>query len=149
MDLLQNNLKSPDLEKNVSQNSLCEQVALDQSQEASIQVNFVEKPIAIKKYFFIFRDRSHFRKIAGLAVLIIGAVFVMYAIHLMQTTHEAKQNVSKIANPALEEPLSAIVGDVLNKKVGEKDVQQAYFLIGAMVVLLGGGGILLYYHSKR
>lgn len=85
------------------------------------------------------------KKIVGLIVLIIGAVFVIYSIHLMQKTHEAKQNISVVAS---NEPLGAIVGDSLSKKTAENDRYQAYLLIGGMVVLLSGGGIVLLFRNR-
>lgn len=85
------------------------------------------------------------KKIVGLIILVIGAVFVIYSIHLMQKTHEAKQSISMVAS---NEPLSAIVDDALTKKIGENDRQQAYLLIGGMVVLISGGGIVLLFRSR-
>lgn len=85
------------------------------------------------------------KKIVGLIVLIIGAVFVIYSIHLMQKTYEAKQNVSVVAS---NEPLEAIVGDALTKQAGENEWYQAYLLIGGMVVLLSGGGIVLLFRNR-
>ncbi|MBS0653887.1 MAG: hypothetical protein JSR39_10245 [Verrucomicrobia bacterium] len=93
-------------------------------------------------------DLSQLKKIAGLLVLVVGAVFVAYSIHLMQKTHEAKQNVSAVASPSLEEPLGAIVGDVLTKKVSENDLKQTYLLIGGMAVLLSGSGLVFLFRSK-
>lgn len=88
------------------------------------------------------------KKIAGLMVLAVGAVFVAYAIHVMQKTHEAKQNVSAVAHPSLDEPLGTIVGNVLTKKVSENDRKQTYLLIGGMAVLLSGGGLVFLFRSK-
>lgn len=89
------------------------------------------------------------KKILGLGVLIMGAGFVVYAIGLMQNTHEAKQNVSKVASSDREEPLGAIIGDVLTKKVSENDSTQAYLLMGGMAVLIGGGGIVLLFRNRN
>ncbi len=81
-------------------------------------------------------------------VFVVGAVFVGYAIYLMQKTHEAKQNVSAVANPSLKEPLGTIVGNVLAKKVGENDLKQTYLLIGGMAVLLSGSGLVFLFRNK-
>lgn len=94
-------------------------------------------------------DLSQLKKIAGLMVLVVGAGFVAYAIHSMQQTHEAKQNVSAVASPSLEEPLGAIVGDLLTKKVSENDMKQTYLLIGGMAVLLSGGGLVFLFRNKN
>ncbi len=91
---------------------------------------------------------TQIKKIAGLIILSVGAVFVVYAIHLMQETHEAKQNVSAVANPSLDEPLGAIVGDVLTKKASENDMKQTYLLIGGMVILLSGSGLVFLFRQK-
>jgi flagellar basal body-associated protein FliL len=91
---------------------------------------------------------SHIKKIIGLIILIIGAGCVIYAIHLLQRTHEAKQNASALATSPVEEPLGAIVGDVLVKKAGENDLKQAYLLIGSLAVLLSGGGLVLLFRNR-
>ena len=96
-----------------------------------------------------FMAPSHFKKIIGLIILIIGAICVIFAIYLMQQTHEAKQNVSSVATASGEEPLGAIVGDVLSKKVSENDLKQACLLIGSLAVLLSGGGLVLLFRSKE
>ncbi len=76
-----------------------------------------------------------YKKITGLGVLSIGAVLTMLAIHSMQKTHEAKQNV-------------AITSDVLKKNVGQNDTGQIFLLVGGMSLLIGGGGSLLYFRIK-
>ena len=90
-----------------------------------------------------------FKKIIGLVVLTVGAGIVISAIYSMQKTYESKQNASSVASPSASKPLEAIVGQMLHRKIGEYDLQQACLLIGGMFVLIGGGTVVLIFRDKN
>ena len=84
----------------------------------------------------------------SLGVFVLGAICIMMALHGMQQTYEAKKNISTVVSEGDAMPLTAIIGRVLKKKVGEYDGALIGLLAGGMTLLIGGSSALLWLRNR-
>jgi hypothetical protein len=88
------------------------------------------------------------KKITGLIVLIVGIALIVFAVHSMNRIANAKEGISAITTPFSNEPAGKFVGDVLEGKASQYDVQVKLCLIGGIVLAVIGGGMLLFCRKK-
>jgi hypothetical protein len=91
----------------------------------------------------------NYKRIVGIAMLIIGAAAIIYSIHSMNRISEAKSEVHSLTSPFSGSSAGRTVGGMMGSEASQYDTKVMLLLIGGIILAVGGGSLALFCQKGR
>ncbi len=89
------------------------------------------------------------KRIAGLVILILGVILIIYSVHSMNRIAEAKNDTNMLTSPLPHNTAGEIVTGVMQNNAGQYDTTVMALLISGIALAAVGGCLTLFCGNKK